>query len=159
MGLQNKHFCILNKEYSQEERFTLANKIFAQMEQDGILWDFFPPYMNHHYFNDTTAYLMDPTFTKEEVIKAGYMRRDNEIKVDISPSAEVVSVDDFSKYQGFNYKGDWQINEEILKKVIKDEKGNFYKIVKMEYDFLVKYGLPLPELHWLERIKMWFRFT
>jgi hypothetical protein len=30
--------------------------------------------------------------------------------------------------------------------------------VKMEYDFLMKHGLPLPELHWLERIKLWFKF-
>jgi hypothetical protein len=26
----------------------------------------------------------------------------------------------------------------------------------MEYDFLMKYELPLPEIHWLERIKQGF---
>ena len=37
------------------------------MEQDGTLGDFFPASMNPFYFNDTAAYLIDPTFTKEEV--------------------------------------------------------------------------------------------
>jgi hypothetical protein len=40
-----------------------------------------------------------------------------------------------------------------MKKVIQDSTGNFYKIIKPEYDFLMKYALPLPELHWMERIK------
>jgi hypothetical protein len=39
--------------------------------------------MNPFYFNDTAAYLIDPTFTKEEVTAKGYLRRDEAIKVDI----------------------------------------------------------------------------
>jgi hypothetical protein len=31
------------------------------------LGSFFPPIMNPFYFNDTAAYLIDPSFTKEEV--------------------------------------------------------------------------------------------
>jgi hypothetical protein len=27
----------------------------------------------------------------------------------------------------------------------------------MEYDFLMKHALPLPRLHWLDRIKMWYK--
>jgi hypothetical protein len=37
------------------------------METDGILGQFFPATMNPFYFNDTAAYLIDPTFIKEEV--------------------------------------------------------------------------------------------
>ncbi len=50
------------------------------------------------------------------------------------------------------------IDPEILKKVIQDKEGNYYKIVKMEYDFLMKHRLPLPKLHWLDRIKLGFKF-
>ncbi len=46
IGLKNKSFCILNKQYSKEERFEKANEIFAQMEKDWQLWKFFPPSMN-----------------------------------------------------------------------------------------------------------------
>jgi hypothetical protein len=37
------------------------------MEKDGTLGEFFPATMNPFYFNDTAAYLIDPSFTKEEV--------------------------------------------------------------------------------------------
>jgi len=63
-----------------------------------------------------------------------------------------------SDFQWFDSNGKRIINPEILKKVIRDDKWNYYRIVKMEYDFLMKYGLPLPTLHRLERIKLGFRF-
>ncbi|MEI6774389.1 MAG: hypothetical protein WCL18_06480 [bacterium] len=34
IGLKNKEFCILNKQYTKEEWFEMANKIFEQMDKD-----------------------------------------------------------------------------------------------------------------------------
>ena len=113
--------------------------------------------MNPFYFNDTAAYLIDPSFTKEEVEKAGYLRRDEPIKVDIPADAELVNVRDLDKYEGYDENGKRYINDEILKKVIIDEQGNVRRIVNMEYVFLVKHGLPLPRKHRLERMKENFR--
>ena len=48
--------------------------------------------MNPFYFNDTVAYLIDPSFTKEEVIASGYLWRDEPIKVDIPASADLVNI-------------------------------------------------------------------
>jgi hypothetical protein len=95
--------------------------------------------MNPFYFNDTAAYLIDPTFTKEEVEKAGYLWRDEPIKVDIPAGLEQVNVSDLDQYEGFDPEGKRTINPDILKKVIIDDAGNCRRIVKMEYDFLVKY--------------------
>ncbi len=156
--LKNKEFCILNKQYSKEEWFDLANKIFEKMECEWILWKFFPWWMNPYYFNDTPTYLIDDTFTKEEVEKEWYLRREGEIKTDIAPNAEIVETQALNSYQWFDEQGNRKINPEILKKVIKDEKWNYYRIVPMELDFLQKHGLPLPEIHWLERIKLGFKF-
>ena len=158
VGLVNKSFCILNKQYTKEERLVLADKIFAQMDKEGVLWEFLPWWMNPFYFNDTTAYLMDDSFSKEEITAQWYLWRDEEIKVDIPAGAETVKTHDIGKYEGYTQEGEREINPEILKKVIVDEKGNSYRIVKMEYDFLMKHGLPLPEIHWLERIKLGFKF-
>lgn len=143
------------------------------MEKDWILWDFFPWSLNPFYFNDTVASMLWD-FSKEEAEKFWYMWRNEKIKVDIPEGAEIVYVNppvlsdiplnkgdsqsgaeaggSLSDYQGFDSVGNWKINPEILKKVIVDEKGNYYKIIKQEYDFLMKYALPLPELHWLNRI-------
>ncbi len=148
--LKNKSYCILNKQYSKEEWYILVDKIFEQMNKDWILWNFFPWKLNPFYFNDTAAYLIDDSFTKEEVTKESYMWRDEEIKVDIPEWSEIVDIKDLDIV---NY------GEEILKKVIRDKSWNYYRIVKMEYDFLKKYNLPLPEVHWLDRIKLGFKFN
>ena len=158
VGLKNKQFCILNKQYTKEERFKKANEIFLQMDNDWILWKFFPGELNPFYFNDTAACLIDDSFTKEEVETEWYLRRDEEIKVDIPEWAELINSTELDQYQWFNPGLEREINPEILKKVIVDEKWNYYRIVKMEYDFLMKHWLPLPEIHWLDRIKLWFKF-
>ena len=113
--------------------------------------------MNPFYFNDTAAYLIDPSFTKEEVEKAGYLRRDEPIKVDIPADAELVKTSELDQYEGYDENGKRHIDEAILKKVIIDEQGNVRRIVNMEYVFLMKHALPLPRKHWLERMKENFR--
>ena len=92
--------------------------------------------MNPFYFNDTAAYLIDPSFTKEEVEAEGYLRRDEEIKVDIPEWMEVVEVKDLGMYEGWKQissssplpspllQGEGakrHIDPTILKKVIRDE--------------------------------------
>lgn len=156
IGLRNKQYCIFNKQYTKEERYQKVDRIFTKMYNDWILGDFFPGSINPFYFNDTAAYLIDPSFTKEEVTKLGYLWRDEPIKVDIPTGLEVVKTSELSQYEWFE-NGRWIINPDILKKVITDEEWNSYRIVKMEYDFLVKYSLPLPRKHWLERMKDNFR--
>ena len=123
------------------------------MEKDWILWDFFPWELNPFYFNDTMAWLLWD-FTKKEVEKEGYMWRDKEIKVDIPEWSEVISTKDLNNYQWYNKNWEWNINKDILNKIIKDDKWNYYRIIKMEYDFLIKHWLPLPELHWMDRMKL-----
>ncbi|MDD2870804.1 MAG: hypothetical protein PHS49_02340 [Candidatus Gracilibacteria bacterium] len=180
IGLRNKSYCIFNKQYTKEEWHKEVIKIFSKIEQEGTLGDFFPGIINPFYFNDTLAGLFG-NFSKQEVEKQGFMWRKEEIKVDIPEGVEVIfthpqplpskegrsssssSSHDkgrlggvLSDYQGYDKDGNWQINPEILNVVIKGEKGNYYRIVKMEYDFLVKYGLPIPEIHWMDRMKLNF---
>ncbi len=159
IGLKNKSYCILNKQYTKEERYEKVDEIFSQMEQDGTLGEFFPATMNPFYFNDTAAYLIDPSFTKEEVTAKWYLRRDEPIKVDIPDDAVVVKSSDLDQFEWFDAEWNWTINAEVLKQVIQDEQWNFYRIIPMEYKFLVKHWLPLPRKHWLERIKENFRIN
>jgi hypothetical protein len=127
------------------------------MDQDWTLWQFFPATMNPFYFNDTAAYLIDPSFTKEEVVAKGYLWRDEPIKVDIPEGAEIVKAEDLDKYEWFDSEWNWIINKDILKKIIQDAQWNVYRIVAMEHDFLMEYGLPLPRKHWLDRMRENFR--
>lgn len=142
------------------------------MEKNGTLGNFFPASMNPFYFNDTIAYLLDDSFTKEEVTAKGYLRRDEKIKIDIPEDVEVIQTKDLDQYEGWLIDGklysDQEITDksrkrtrtidpEILKKVIQDTQGNYYRIIPMEYKFLKKHGLPLPRKHRLERLKQNFK--
>lgn len=159
VGLQNKSYCILNKQYSKEEWYIKVDEIFSQMEKDRQLWSFFPASINPFYFNDTAAYLIDPSFTKEEVTAAWYLRRDEPIKVDIPADADIVQSSNLDQFESFDKEWNRIISADILKKVIQDESWNYYRIIPMEYKFLMKHGLPLPRQHWLERMKQNFRIN
>jgi hypothetical protein len=54
--------------------------------------------MNPFYFNDTAASLIED-FEKDEIVAAGYLRRDEEIAVDIPEWMEVVEVGDLGQYE------------------------------------------------------------
>ena len=98
--------------------------------------------------------------------------------MDIPDWMEVVEVSELGEYEGWensprpsgtplteggitsianDTNSERHIDPAILKKVIRDEEGNVYRVIKMEYDFLLKHGLPLPRKHWLERLKGHFR--
>ena len=181
IGLMNKSYCILNKQYTKEEWEILAEKIFASMESDGTLGEFFPASMNPFYFNDTLAYLIDDSFTQEEIEAEWYLWRGEPIRADIPEGMRVVKNSELDQFQGFcsirhpewnegsmgmdsslrqndgTRWSEWYIDPAIMNVVISDEKWNYYRIVKMEYDFLMKHALPLPTLHWLDRMKMGFQ--
>jgi hypothetical protein len=178
--LKNKSYCILNKQYTKEERYEKVDEIFKDMDKDegqgSQLGKFFPASMNPFYFNDTAAYLIDPSFTKEEVTAKWYLWRDEPIKVDIPADAQVVKSSELASYEwwlspdgtltpalsqslSLGEGATRHINAEILKCVIQDEAWNYYRIIPMEYKFLMKHGLPLPRKHWLERMKENFRIN
>jgi len=46
-----------------------------------------------------------------------------------------------------------KISEDILDITIQDPDGKYYTIIKPELDFLNKYDLPVPTIHWLSRIE------
>ena len=199
IGLENKSYCILNKQYSKEEWYDKVDEIFWQMDTDWILGEFFPASMNPFYFNDTAAYLIDSSFTKEEVVAKWYLWRDEPIKVDIPEWAQIVKTNELGEYEGRMIGTDFypstgsqtphdidhpnkptttsgppplsgrmqelqqeskrHIDPSILKKIIQDPEGNIYRIVPMEYEFLMKHGLPLPRKHRLDRMKENFKIN
>ena len=157
IGLKNKSYYILNKQYTKEEWYAKVDEIFLQMERGWQLWGFFPATMNPFYFNDTAAYLIDNSFTKEEVTKLWYLRRDEPIKVDIPEWAVIVKSSELWQFESVNEQWNWKLDETVCKRVIIDENGDAYRIIPMELEFLQKHGLPLPRKHWLTRMKENFR--
>jgi len=70
VGLKKKKYCILNKQYSEEEYGKLRGEIVAKMKGSGIYGDFLPDSMRPSGYNVTNAQVYFP-LTKEEAIAKG----------------------------------------------------------------------------------------
>ena len=150
--LQNKQFCIFNKEYEKQERHEKVDEILHHMEGEWILGDFFPGWMNPFYVNDTAAVLLED-FEKEELDVDGYLRRDESLVSGTPEWVETVSHKDLWYYEWDNQ---FVLDQEILQKVLVDSAWNAYTIPRKEFEFLRRYNLPLPREHRLERVKSHF---
>ncbi len=75
-GLRKKSYCILNKQYSKEEYFTLKEKIIAQMKESGDWGKFFPAFISPFAYNEAIVNEYMP-ITKEEATRQGFKWKDN----------------------------------------------------------------------------------
>lgn len=61
--------------------------------------EFFPGWMCPFYYNDTAAYLLNPSISKEEITNLGYLRRDEAVKVDIPSNVDVVKTSELGTHE------------------------------------------------------------
>jgi len=144
IGLQNKSYCILNKQYSKEDWEQKVTEIMADMDEQWILGEFFPSSLNPLYFNHTIAAMMDD-FDESQVTERGFLYEDT------SQTAQwenIVSIADIDRY----YNSDGEISSDILDVTLQDNAWMQYTIIQEELDFLGKYSLPIPTTHWLTRM-------
>lgn len=71
IGLRGKKFCILNKQYSEEEYKRLTAGIIAAMKQRGEWGHFFPTYLSSFGYNESLAQDYFP-LQKEEALRLGF---------------------------------------------------------------------------------------
>jgi len=142
--LKKKEYCILNKQYTKEEYFELAPKIIEHMKSTGEWGQPFPPKYSYNTHEESVCDLwMDP-ISLEEQEKRGY--RTDPVKVDV-PEGESVDALDLS----LNIK---EVSYEDLqsKKYKCSRSGQFYTFQKKEIEFYKKMKIPLPRIHWKERL-------
>ena len=155
--LRNKSYCILNKQYNKMDWEDLAEKIFSQMDKDWILWDFFPWSLNPIYFEDSVAWMLWG-FSYEEIKNAWFLSKQD----DKSKNKEKENyIESFllNNYEWYDKSWNWFIKKDLIWKNILDEKWNYYKLILDEYNFLIKYSLPLPRYSYKElmKINLWIK--
>lgn len=79
VGLNQKQYCILNKQYSKEEYEELLPQIIEHMKKMGEYGQFFDPKVSPFCYNETVAMQFYP-LTKEEVLAKGYKWKDEDKK-------------------------------------------------------------------------------
>lgn len=144
VGLRNKQYCILNKQYSKEEYEALVPRIKKHMDEmpyvdaQGLVYkygEFFPVELSMFGYNNTPAQEQFP-ITKEEAVAKNYpwieVAKGNYA---ITKSADEIPTDIAS------------VDESITKEVLGCGLcSGAYRVQVNELSFLKKENLPLPNM-------------
>lgn len=148
VNVRSKKYCILNRQYSQEEFEELRTKIREQMmklpfvDKKGRKYsygEFFPYEASPYGYNETVASEYFPK-TKEEIINQGfnYSEFEPEHKRGILAEQSPDNIAD--------------VSDDILKQVLESsETKKPYRLIPMELEFYKRWNLPVPVLAPFER--------
>ena len=130
-GIRRKKYCILNKQYTQEEYEKLAAKIIEHMQKTGEWGELFPITLSPFAYNESTAGQFHP-LSRDQVLAHGWQWREPDAKEYAQQSSILPDVID-------------GVTDDIVKQVLACAscKRN-YKIVAQELDFYRRKGLPVP---------------
>ncbi len=151
VGIKNKKYCILNKQYTKEEYFELLPKIIAHMtempyvDKGGRTYtygEFFPEEMSFFPYNQSIAQEYFP-MTKEEIEKRGFVWRKLEDK-SYMPTKDVLTVPDSIH----------DIEDTITNEIISclhagtcnHQCTNAFRVIPSELQMYKRMGIPLPRL-------------
>jgi hypothetical protein len=151
IGLKNKQYCILNKQYTKEEYFEMVEKIKKHMndmpyvDKKGNVYkygEFFPTELCPFGYNEAVINDHFP-LTKEEILEKGYTYKEKvENKYTITLKAKDIP-DDIK-----------DVDDSILDEVIEcEQSGKAFKITPFELQFYKRMNIPIPHLHPDERYK------
>lgn len=128
-GLNQKKFCIFNKQYTEQEYFELKAKIIAHMMSTKEYGEFFPTASSSFAYNESVAHEYYP-LTQQQALSKGYRWYEEENRIPKAPE-----------------------DKEILS--CKDCGKNF-KIINQEASFYQRWKLPVPEFCYTCRHKKRF---
>ncbi|MFK7780436.1 MAG: hypothetical protein QM490_04875 [Candidatus Gracilibacteria bacterium] len=138
IGLRNKQYCILNKQYTKEEYENMVPKIIKHMKNTGEWGEFFPSSISPFGYNETVAYEYFP-LTKEKALNLGFNWSDYE-----APFPKVGKIIPANKLPAsINDIPDdilnWAIECEVTKKP--------FRIIVSELEFYRKNNIGIPRRH------------
>jgi len=140
VGLKQKQYCILNKQYTKEEYEKLAATIITKMQQDGEWGEFFPIELSPYTYNMSLAGDYFP-LSKSEIESHGY--RYHEKVETLIPTPDFIIPDKIT-----------DTDQSILEKVLSCEASHRpFKIQPQELAFYIKMNLPIPHKHPDQRYK------
>ncbi len=151
IGIRNKNYCILNKQYSKEEYEALVPKIKKHMQEmpykDSFrrvygYGEFFPMELSPFVYNETVAQDYFPK-THDQILSEGYSWREKEIKdYQITLAAKDIA-DTLPEVQD-------SITQEIIgclhEGKCNDRCAKAYRITPDELNLYRRLGIPLPRL-------------
>lgn len=142
IGLRQKKYCILNKQYTKEEYDALVPKIIDHMRSTGEWGKYFPASISPFGYNESLAQEYLPLTESEAKERGFYWRTITEKKPNVTKTIDASALPDSIE----------QIPDDILNWAIMCEVTNRpFRIVKQELEFYRRQRLPVPHFHPDER--------
>ncbi|MDC0358822.1 hypothetical protein OAO01_08405 [Oligoflexia bacterium] len=142
VSMHHKEYCILNKQYSEDEYEVLCAQIIEQMQTTKAWGEFFPVKLSPFCYNETVALEYFP-LTKDEALAQGFTWKES--VEEPSGAARIIEGEDLDTPIA-------EISDEVLSAALRSTtSGRLFRIIKSELDFYRKLSLPLPRLHPDER--------
>ena len=143
-NIRDREYCILNKQYTQEEYEDLVPKIIEQMINRSEWGEFFPITHSPFAYNETVAQEYFPIEKAEATSKHWPWKEEQE---ELPNVEKIIPADRLPEHIE-------EIPDDILNWAIRcSETSRPYKIIKQELDFYRKMHLPIPKIHPDERHK------
>jgi hypothetical protein len=151
VGLHNKQYCILNKQYTKEEYKKLLPKIIKQINDQSYIdnknivykyGEFFPPNLSPFCYNETIAQEYFP-LSKEEALERGYKWKEKE-KRDYVIEIKIQDIPDNIENTKDYIVG--KVLECEHKGTCKEQCTEAFKIIGAELQFYKRMNLPIPHL-------------
>jgi thiol-disulfide isomerase/thioredoxin len=130
--LKKKHFCILNKQYTEDAFNKLRIKIIEYMKRTGEWGEFFPMRLSPFAYNESAAQEYFPLKKEEALSLNCHWQEENQnnyIRVNYAICNDIA-----------------KINDDILQKILTcSECGKNYKLIAAELAFYRQTGIPVPK--------------
>jgi len=137
-GLQNKSYCILNKQYTKEEYFEKLDEIKTEMLNRGEYSDGPGVEFSAQAYNFSLSQAVYPLDDDAIVKIGGYVAKEQESN---ARNIEVIKYEELPEYIE-------KISNDILNKAIVCKiSGRPFKITPSELEFYKRMKLPLPDIH------------
>jgi len=149
VGLDNKNYCIFNRQYEKEEYYKELDKIKSSLLRKGEYGDFFSLPFSTYAYNGSTSDFVFP-LSKEEVEKIGGLwqieTESNAVGMDLVKTEDIPdNIDD--------------VEDDILTKaLVCKETGKPFRITESELEFYRIHSIPLPDIHQIKRIKDRYKY-
>lgn len=137
VGLENKQFCILNVQYTEEEYYKKVDEIKTAMLEAGEYGEFFSLSASPYAYNGSLAQIAFPLTQKEAESRGLVWQPD---AVQDTGTLEVLDV----KNVPVHIK---DVTDDILSKAIRGESGKVFRLIRSELEFYRSQNLAIPTEH------------
>src|SRR3989344_5698759 len=147
IALKNKSFCILNKQYEENEYWEELDRIKTKMLRDEEYGEFFPPELSPFPYNISIATSYKGYDDFENARRFGYRFEDIKEEITSGEEENIINAEEVPA----DIKN---VGDDILDRIIFDRENNKkFRYTKVELDLHRKYNMPLPREHFSPRLK------